>query len=99
MAGGTHHDSRESARGRKKVGGGGGGPGGALTTISPDAIEEYRVIEGTPPQGGVVSGPALTVMAPAGATVASLATTYDRNLAASRAPRRVTAFEIQGASR
>ncbi|MGA2458995.1 MAG: carboxypeptidase regulatory-like domain-containing protein, partial [Terriglobales bacterium] len=27
----------------------GGGPGGALTTISPDAIEEYRVIEGTPP--------------------------------------------------
>jgi hypothetical protein len=27
----------------------GGGPGGANTTISPDAIEEYRVIDGTPP--------------------------------------------------
>jgi len=25
------------------------GPGGALTTISPDAIQEYRVIDGTPP--------------------------------------------------
>ncbi|MFZ3340674.1 MAG: TonB-dependent receptor [Terriglobales bacterium] len=34
------------------LGGGGslgGGPGGANTTISPDAIEEYRVIDGTPP--------------------------------------------------
>jgi hypothetical protein len=27
----------------------GGGMGGANTTISPDAIEEYRVIDGTPP--------------------------------------------------
>jgi hypothetical protein len=25
------------------------GPGGAVTTISPDAIQEYRVIDGTPP--------------------------------------------------
>jgi hypothetical protein len=33
------------------LGGGGSlvGPGGSNTTISPDAIEEYRVIEGTPP--------------------------------------------------
>src|SRR5579863_4280221 len=33
------------------LGGGGAsvGPGGANTTISPDAIQEYRVIDGTPP--------------------------------------------------
>src|SRR5580704_5567490 len=33
------------------LGGGGSlvGPGGANTTISPDAIQEYRVIDGTPP--------------------------------------------------
>jgi len=33
------------------LGGGGSlvGPGGSNTTISPDAIQEYRVIEGTPP--------------------------------------------------
>jgi len=54
----------------------------SLTSAAPTTAVLNAVIEGTPPQGGVVSGPALTVMAPAGATVASLATTYDRNLAA-----------------
>jgi len=54
----------------------------SLTSAAPSIAVLNAVIEGTSPQSGAVSGSALTVMAPAGATVASLAATYDRNLAA-----------------
>jgi hypothetical protein len=42
-------DNNDQGQGGGASAGIGGAPGGALTTISPDAIEEYRVISGTPP--------------------------------------------------
>ena len=78
----------------------------SLTSAAPSIAVLNAVIEGTPPQSGAVSGSALTVMAPAGATVASLAATYDRNLAAiswangldsqRRGPRRLPAAPAPG---
>jgi surface antigen len=56
-------------------------PVGASAT-QPTAQVLNAVIEGTPAQASPPAGPALTVIAPAGATVASLAASYDRNAAA-----------------
>jgi hypothetical protein len=57
-------------------------PIGASATVAPTAQVLNAVIEGTPPQASAPAGPALTVMAPAGATAASLAASYSRNAAA-----------------
>jgi surface antigen len=55
--------------------------GASLTSAAPSVQVLNAVIEGTPAEGTAPVGPALTVMAPNGATVASLAATYDRNAA------------------
>jgi surface antigen len=56
--------------------------GASLTAPPPSADVLNAVIEGTPAQAAVPAGPALTVQAPGGSTVASLASSYGRNVAA-----------------
>jgi hypothetical protein len=56
--------------------------GASLKSAPPSAAVLNAVIEGTPPQASAPAGPALTVQAPAGATVDSLASGYGRNAAA-----------------
>ena len=53
--------------------------GASLTSAAPSAQVLNAVIEGAPADQTVPAGPALTVMAPASATVDSLAASYDRN--------------------
>jgi surface antigen len=53
--------------------------GASLTSAAPSVQVLNAVIEGAPGDQAVPTGPALTVMAPAGATVDSLAASYDRN--------------------
>ncbi|MGD0449199.1 MAG: CHAP domain-containing protein [Candidatus Dormibacteria bacterium] len=53
--------------------------GASLTSAAPSVQVLNAVIEGAPGDATVPTGPALTVMAPAGATVDSLAASYDRN--------------------
>ena len=53
--------------------------GASLTSAAPSAQVLNAVIEGAPADETAPAGPALSVMAPAGATVESLATSYARN--------------------
>jgi len=53
--------------------------GASLTSAASSAQVLNAVIEGAPADQTAPTGPALTVMAPAGATVDSLAASYDRN--------------------
>jgi surface antigen len=53
--------------------------GASLTSAAPSAQVLNAVIEGAPADQTAPTGPALTVMAPAAATVDSLAASYDRN--------------------
>jgi surface antigen len=53
--------------------------GASLTSAASSAQILNAVIEGAPADQTAPTGPALTVMAPAGATVDSLAASYDRN--------------------
>jgi surface antigen len=55
--------------------------GASLTSAVPSAQVLNAVIEVAPADATAPPGPALTVMAPAGATAASLAASYDRNAA------------------
>ena len=56
----------------------------SLTSAAPGGQIVTAVIGGVPPGAAVPVGPALTVMAPVGATVASLAAEYQRDAAAIR---------------
>jgi hypothetical protein len=53
--------------------------GASLTSAAPSVQVLNAVIEGTPGAAAAAAGPALKVMAPTGATVDSLAASYDRN--------------------
>ncbi len=53
--------------------------GASLTSAAPSVQVLNAVIEGAPADATAPPGPALTVMAPAGATVDSLAASYNRN--------------------
>ena len=58
--------------------------GASLTAAAPGAPVISAVIQGAPLENPAPVGPALTVMAASGATVESLAASYDRNTAAIR---------------